>query len=133
MAAWLQSIHRLVRLTPMSAGAWAHTLGFLAGWAMFLDYLVIPLINTVYCSLTLQRIFPAIPYAVWAVLFVVIITGAQPSRHPFHGPRQHCLVGGNDGGNRSLRRIGNTVSGLRRWLGPYFFRTNLSTTPKPST
>jgi len=59
--------------TYVSRGLGAH-FGFLAGWAMFLDYLVIPLINTVYCSLTLQRIFPAIPYAAWAVLFVVLIT-----------------------------------------------------------
>lgn len=59
--------------TYVSRGLGAH-LGFLAGWAMFLDYLVIPLINTVYCSLTLERIFPAVPYAAWAVLFVTVIT-----------------------------------------------------------
>jgi amino acid transporter len=59
--------------TFVSRGLGPH-FGFLAGWAMFLDYLVIPLINTVYCSLTLERMFPAIPYSVWAVLFVVLIT-----------------------------------------------------------
>ena len=59
--------------TYVSRGLGAH-LGFLAGWAMFLDYLVIPLINTVYCSLTLERMFPVIPYSVWAVMFVAVIT-----------------------------------------------------------
>lgn len=59
--------------TYVSRGLGAH-LGFMAGWTMCLDYLVIPLINTVYGSLTLQRMFPAVPYAVWAVLFVAVIT-----------------------------------------------------------
>ena len=59
--------------TYVSRGLGSHW-GFLAGWAMCLDYLVIPLINTVYCSLTLERMVPAIPYSVWAVLFVTIIT-----------------------------------------------------------
>jgi amino acid transporter len=59
--------------TFVSRGLEAH-LGFLAGWAMFLDYLIVPLINTIYGSLTLERMFPSVPYAVWAVLFVAIIT-----------------------------------------------------------
>ena len=59
--------------TYVSRGLGAHW-GFMAGWAMCLDYLVIPLINTVYGSLTLQRLIPAVPYSVWTVLFVVVIT-----------------------------------------------------------
>jgi amino acid transporter len=59
--------------TFVSRGLEAH-LGFLAGWAMFLDYLIVPLINTIYGCLTLERIFPAVPYAVWTVPFVLIIT-----------------------------------------------------------
>jgi amino acid transporter len=59
--------------TYVSRGLGAH-FGFMAGWAMCLDYLVLPLINTVYGSLTLKRMFPAVPYSVWAVLFVVVIT-----------------------------------------------------------
>ena len=59
--------------TYVSRGLGAHV-GFLAGWAMFLDYLIIPLINTVYCSLTLERVFPGVPYAIWAVMFVAAIT-----------------------------------------------------------
>ena len=48
--------------------------GFLVGWAMTLDYLMIPLINTVFGSLTLYRLAPQIPYVVWVMLFVEIIT-----------------------------------------------------------
>ena len=49
-------------------------LGFLIGWAMVLDYFMIPILNTIYGALTLNRLFPNIPYLVWAALFVVIIT-----------------------------------------------------------
>jgi putrescine importer len=59
--------------TYVSRGLGAHW-GFMAGWAMCLDYLVIPLINTVYGSLTLQDMIPAVPYWVWTVPFVAVIT-----------------------------------------------------------
>lgn len=49
-------------------------LGFMAGWAMFLDYLVVPVINTIYASITLNRLVPAVPYWVWVCLFVLSIT-----------------------------------------------------------
>jgi putrescine importer len=49
-------------------------LGFLAGWVMFLDYLIIPIINTVYGSLTLNRLIPSVPFFAWVVLFISVIT-----------------------------------------------------------
>jgi putrescine importer len=49
--------------------------GFLIGWAMFLDYLLQPLINTVWISLALSgRYFPHVPYIVWAALLATIFT-----------------------------------------------------------
>jgi amino acid transporter len=48
--------------------------GFLTGWAMFLDYLIIPAINTIYGALTMQRLVPTIPYPVWAALIVGLLT-----------------------------------------------------------
>ncbi|MGH9326334.1 MAG: APC family permease [Terriglobia bacterium] len=48
--------------------------GFLVGWALTLDYFMIPLINTVFGSLTLHRLMPEIPYVAWVALFVGIIT-----------------------------------------------------------
>ncbi len=48
--------------------------GFLAGWAMMLDYLLIPLLSVVYASLTASRLVPQVPYFVWAVLFTLAIT-----------------------------------------------------------
>ncbi len=47
-------------------------LGFLAGWAMILDYLLVPLICTIYAALTIQRLVPTIPYAVWAAVIAAL-------------------------------------------------------------
>jgi amino acid transporter len=49
-------------------------LGFLAGWAMFLDYLIVPLICTVYGALTVQRLVPEVPYVVLAAAFAGSMT-----------------------------------------------------------
>jgi amino acid transporter len=48
--------------------------GFLAGWLMILDYVLIPLVSVIFAALTAQRLIPAVPYAVWAVLFTVALT-----------------------------------------------------------
>src|SRR5437660_11540017 len=50
-------------------------LGFLAGWAMILDYLLQPLINTVWMSTALhERYLPMIPYIVLAAIIAGIMT-----------------------------------------------------------
>src|ERR1700761_4289753 len=49
-------------------------IGFLAGWAMILDYFLIPLESIIYAALTAQRFLPAIPYAVWVIVFTAAIT-----------------------------------------------------------
>lgn len=49
-------------------------LGFLAGWAMILDYFLIPLESIVYAALTAKRLFATVPYALWVVCFAAAIT-----------------------------------------------------------
>lgn len=49
-------------------------IGFLAGWAMILDYFLIPLLSVIYAALTANRLAPQIPYWVWAVAFTAAIT-----------------------------------------------------------
>jgi len=75
------SYGRMASLFPSAGSAYTYVgqglnihLGFLAGWVMFLDYLIIPVINTVYGSLTLIRLMPSVPFFVWVVLFIIIIT-----------------------------------------------------------
>lgn len=48
--------------------------GFLAGWAMMLDYFLIPLLSVVYAALTMARLFPQVPYLAWALVFTAGIT-----------------------------------------------------------
>lgn len=51
--------------------------GFLAGWAMILDYLLIPLVSIIYAALTAQRLIPKIPYNAWAVGFTIALTAVN--------------------------------------------------------
>ncbi len=59
--------------TYVSRGLNAH-LGFFAGWAMILDYLIIPIVSTIYAALTLTRIVPLVPYSAWVVLLCLVTT-----------------------------------------------------------
>jgi putrescine importer len=76
------SYGRMAALYPTAGSAYTYVgrglnphLGFLAGWAMFLDYLLQPLINTVWISTALhERYVPAVPFAVWAAIIAGIIT-----------------------------------------------------------
>ena len=51
--------------------------GFLAGWAMMLDYFLIPLLSIIYAALTAARLVPQVPYIVWAILFTVTLTAVN--------------------------------------------------------
>ncbi len=73
------SYGRMAGIYPSAGSAYTYVsrglnphVGSLIGWAMVLDYLVIPIVNVVYPALTFKRLFPAVPYAVWAVLIVGI-------------------------------------------------------------
>jgi putrescine importer len=80
------SYGRMGTLYPTAGSAYTYVgkglnphLGFLAGWAMILDYLLQPLINTVWISTALHERFayfhiPQIPFIVWALLITVIMT-----------------------------------------------------------
>lgn len=48
--------------------------GFLAGWAMILDYFLIPLESVIYAALTAARLAPVVPYLVWVLIFTALIT-----------------------------------------------------------
>lgn len=51
--------------------------GFLAGWAMILDYFLIPLLSVIYASLTAERLLPIVPNWAWSILFTVAITAVN--------------------------------------------------------
>ena len=76
------SYGRMAALYPAAGSAYTYVgkginphLGFLAGWAMILDYLLQPLINTIWISTALhERYVPFIPFWAWAVIIVAVIT-----------------------------------------------------------
>lgn len=76
------SYGRMAALYPAAGSAYTYVgkglnphLGFLAGWAMFLDYLLQPLINTVWISTALhERYLPRVPFVAWAAIIAGIIT-----------------------------------------------------------
>src|SRR5437899_1362105 len=76
------SYGRMAALYPSAGSAYTYVgkglnphLGFLAGWAMILDYLLQPLINTVWISTALhERYVPQVPYIAWAALIAGIMT-----------------------------------------------------------
>jgi putrescine importer len=80
------SYGRMATLYPTAGSAYTYVgkglnphLGFLAGWAMILDYLLQPLINTVWISTALHERaayfhIPQIPFVVWALIIAGIMT-----------------------------------------------------------
>lgn len=51
--------------------------GFLAGWAVLLDYLLLPALAYIVSAAAMRAIIPWIPESVWIVLFIVINTGTN--------------------------------------------------------
>jgi amino acid transporter len=75
------SYGRMAAVYPAAGSAYTYVgkglnqhLGFLTGWAMMLDYLIIPIINTIYGALTLHRLIPSVSYMVWVLALTSIIT-----------------------------------------------------------
>ena len=75
------SYGRMAGVYPAAGSAYAYVsrglnpyLGFLAGWAMFLDYLIIPILNVTYVALTAHRLLPEIPFSICAFAVAALIT-----------------------------------------------------------
>jgi len=75
------SYGRMISLYPMAGSAYTYVsrsinphLGFLVGWAMVLDYLIVPLISVIIPALALQRILPQVPFPVLTLIIVVFMT-----------------------------------------------------------
>jgi amino acid transporter len=44
-------------------------LGFIAGWCMFMDYLLVPILCVIYTSVAARHLLPFVPYPVWVLAF----------------------------------------------------------------
>jgi amino acid transporter len=75
------SYGRMARIYPSAGSAYTYisgefgrTAGFFTGWSVLLDYLLNPLICTIWCSSAAANFVPGIPPAVWKVFFAALFT-----------------------------------------------------------
>ena len=75
------SYGRMARIYPSAGSAYTYVgkelnpvAGYVVGWSMLMDYLLNPIICVIWCSAAARNVLPGIPYAAWAVAFVVLFT-----------------------------------------------------------
>ena len=75
------SYGRMARVYPSAGSAYTYVgkeihplAGYMVGWSMLMDYMLNPIICAIWCSVAAQNIVPQIPYAAWAVAFVLVFT-----------------------------------------------------------
>lgn len=49
--------------------------GYLAGWVMILDYLLMPMLCVIIAAVTSNKLVPAVSYTVWVLITAAVITG----------------------------------------------------------
>src|SRR3954451_10653385 len=67
----------MARVYPVAGSVYAYTarsigeaVGFFAGWAILLDYLLLPTLSNVVCAIAIGAMVPGIP--LWACIFVLL-------------------------------------------------------------
>jgi amino acid transporter len=75
------SYGRMAALYPSAGSAYTFVgrglndhLGFMAGWAMSMQYLLVPMVSIIQATLAIERLFPRVPYAIWAAFFAGLVT-----------------------------------------------------------
>jgi len=75
------SYGRMARAYPSAGSAFTYVgqeinpaLGYVTGWSMVMDYLLNPIICTVWCSQWAHVSAPGVPYWAWAVFFALVFT-----------------------------------------------------------
>jgi putrescine importer len=49
--------------------------GYLAGWVMILDYLLMPMLCVIIAAVTCNKLVPSVPYPLWVLITAATITG----------------------------------------------------------
>ena len=75
------SYGRMARAYPSAGSAFTYVgrelhpaLGYVTGWSMAMDYILNPLICTIWCSKAAGNLLPEIPYFAWAIFFAALFT-----------------------------------------------------------
>lgn len=75
------SYAQMVKAFPISGSAYTYVqhafnskAGFLVGWALLTDYMLLPMVNYLVASIFLASVFPSVPAFIWILLLVVLNT-----------------------------------------------------------
>src|SRR5271165_5591886 len=75
------SYGRMARVYPSAGSAYTYvgrelhpSLGYVTGWSMTMDYILNPLICTIWCSKAMADLIPEVPLPIWFVAFAVLFT-----------------------------------------------------------
>ncbi len=75
------SYGRMARAYPQGGSAFMYVgrelhpaLGYITGWCMAMDYILNPLICTIWCAKAAQNFLPGTPYVLWAIGFAALFT-----------------------------------------------------------
>lgn len=75
------SYGRMARVYPHGGSAFLYvgreihpSLGYLTGWCLVMDYVLNPLICTIWCSRAAINFLPGVPYVVWVIFFAAMFT-----------------------------------------------------------
>ncbi len=75
------SYGRMARAYPSAGSAFTYVgqelhpgLGYLTGWGMVMDYVLNPIICTVWCSKAAMNFLPEVPFPVWVTFFAALFT-----------------------------------------------------------
>lgn len=94
------SFGRMAHVYPSSGSVYSYIsktlnphVGFILGWAMFLEYLFQPIQNSLYAVLAIHRIVPQVPFALLAALTVGSITLMTVQGIKFNARTNEVLLG----------------------------------------
>ena len=75
------SYGRMARAYPSAGSAFTYVaqevnpaMGFVTGWSMVMDYMLNPLICTVWCAGQAHQFAPGVPAWIWKIFFVIVFT-----------------------------------------------------------
>ena len=75
------SYGRMARAYPSAGSAFTYVgqelhpgLGYATGWSMVMDYVLNPMIATIYCGRTAMNVLPEVPYSAWVIIFAALFT-----------------------------------------------------------
>ena len=78
------SYSQMVKAYPVAGSVYTYVqrsinphLGFLAGWAILMDYLLLPMINYLLASIFLAPVFPGVPAWAWIVGYIIFVTAVN--------------------------------------------------------